>query len=283
MKRWAYSLAEISRALGGDGRSTGRCPAHDDRSPSLSIGIGREAQPLAHCHAGCSPNDVFAELERRRLIVRDGDGRGAGIQRHDPVPTAELEPASAEPHQAKKRAAGIWSQTRPITADDTVGRYLAARRCALPPPGADLRWLPANPPKYPLVTMVARVSDFEDAGRGLSLHFTAVSEDGTRGERRLMAGLPSKGVVRLLDDADAHGGLFVAEGIETALSGPQPVFACVSAGNLAVLPVLAGFECLTIHVDEDPAGRSAAEKCAARWHAAGVEVRLVEAGGARGP
>src|SRR5438105_11788161 len=29
-----------------------RCPAHDDRNPSLSITVGRDAQVLLYCHAG---------------------------------------------------------------------------------------------------------------------------------------------------------------------------------------------------------------------------------------
>ncbi len=40
-------------------KSTGKnkwiacCPAHDDRSPSLSIGVGNQGQILIYCHAGC--------------------------------------------------------------------------------------------------------------------------------------------------------------------------------------------------------------------------------------
>ena len=31
-----------------------RCPAHDDRNPSLSIDTGEDGRALLHCHAGCS-------------------------------------------------------------------------------------------------------------------------------------------------------------------------------------------------------------------------------------
>lgn len=31
-----------------------RCPAHDDRDPSLSLGVGAKGQALLTCHAGCS-------------------------------------------------------------------------------------------------------------------------------------------------------------------------------------------------------------------------------------
>lgn len=45
----------------GQGRWLARCPAHEDRSPSLSI---REAddRTLIHCFAGCSPHDVVAAV-----------------------------------------------------------------------------------------------------------------------------------------------------------------------------------------------------------------------------
>lgn len=36
-----------------------RCPAHDDRSPSLSVGEGLNGRALLHCHAGCSTESVL--------------------------------------------------------------------------------------------------------------------------------------------------------------------------------------------------------------------------------
>jgi len=38
------------------------CPAHDDRSPSLSIGEGSEGQVLLKCWAGCSALDIVQSL-----------------------------------------------------------------------------------------------------------------------------------------------------------------------------------------------------------------------------
>lgn len=35
-----------------------RCPAHEDRSPSLSINEGKDGRVLLHCHSGCSPDEV---------------------------------------------------------------------------------------------------------------------------------------------------------------------------------------------------------------------------------
>lgn len=39
-----------------------RCPAHDDRGPSLSIKEGEGSRVLVHCFAGCAFQDVVAAL-----------------------------------------------------------------------------------------------------------------------------------------------------------------------------------------------------------------------------
>jgi hypothetical protein len=84
-------------------------------------------------------------------------------------------------------------------------------------------------------------------------------------------------VVRLSADEDVTTGLAIAEGIETALAAPfRPIWACLSAGNLARLPVLAGIEALTIFADNDASGTGERDAfaCAEQWHAAGKEVTI---------
>jgi 5S rRNA maturation endonuclease (ribonuclease M5) len=39
-----------------------RCPAHEDRAPSLSVTEGDDGRVLLHCHAGCSTEAVTASL-----------------------------------------------------------------------------------------------------------------------------------------------------------------------------------------------------------------------------
>ena len=43
-----------------------KCPAHDDRNPSLSI-AEVDGKVLLHCHAGCTQRDVLDELRARGL------------------------------------------------------------------------------------------------------------------------------------------------------------------------------------------------------------------------
>lgn len=38
------------------------CPAHDDKTPSLSVSSGSDGRALLFCHAGCSPEQIIAQL-----------------------------------------------------------------------------------------------------------------------------------------------------------------------------------------------------------------------------
>jgi hypothetical protein len=44
------------------GRWVARCPAHEDRSPSLSIRETDDGRLLVHCFAGCETSDVLAAV-----------------------------------------------------------------------------------------------------------------------------------------------------------------------------------------------------------------------------
>ncbi len=64
------SVTDIRKALacGRQGCECGRvrgnthCPAHDDRSPSLSLNVGDSREVLVHCQAGCAQDAVLAAL-----------------------------------------------------------------------------------------------------------------------------------------------------------------------------------------------------------------------------
>jgi hypothetical protein len=42
-----------------------RCPAHDDRTPSMSVAEGDDGRVLVHCFAGCPPAKITAALGLR--------------------------------------------------------------------------------------------------------------------------------------------------------------------------------------------------------------------------
>lgn len=49
------------REMGTPGKWMARCPAHDDKTPSLSISLRCESIAL-YCHAGCSTEDVLDSI-----------------------------------------------------------------------------------------------------------------------------------------------------------------------------------------------------------------------------
>jgi len=67
---------EIAEAL--NARKTGRgwlarCPAHDDKRPSLSIGESNSGKLLIHCFGGCSFEMIIAQLSKLGLERNHGN------------------------------------------------------------------------------------------------------------------------------------------------------------------------------------------------------------------
>lgn len=177
----------------------------------------------------------------------------------------------------------LWRATRPLAGEALA--YLQARQCVIPPADGHLRWHPAlkHPPSGAVApALVALVSD-AITGQPLTLARTWVRADGRKAgldPSRMNLGGHRKagGVVRLWPDESVTQGLGLAEGVETALSLAHaftPVWACLDAGNLATMPVLAGVESVLIAADHDLAGTAAAEACGARWVSAGREASIV--------
>lgn len=74
-------LDQLARVNGVRPRRNGngwsaRCPAHDDREPSLSIGEGDDGRVLLRCHAGCETTAIVEALglSMRDLMPADGLG-----------------------------------------------------------------------------------------------------------------------------------------------------------------------------------------------------------------
>ncbi|RYH07781.1 hypothetical protein [Tropicimonas sp. IMCC6043] len=74
----------ITRALNGrwhGNTGSARCPAHDDRHPSLSIGDADNGGLLLTCHAGCTFEGVIDALKVKGIL----DGT-APTDRWSPIP-----------------------------------------------------------------------------------------------------------------------------------------------------------------------------------------------------
>jgi hypothetical protein len=67
-----------------------RCPAHEDRKASLTVGQGDDGRALLNCQAGCRTEDVVAKLGMRMADLfekddreRDGSGKGRIVATYD--------------------------------------------------------------------------------------------------------------------------------------------------------------------------------------------------------
>lgn len=83
------------------------CPAHDDSTASLSVGLADD-KILIHCHAGCDLQDILRAIDKRPgALFADGDkigGNGNGhrevatkeYKQHKPSPSANASPKQGE-------------------------------------------------------------------------------------------------------------------------------------------------------------------------------------------
>lgn len=55
-------LSRLDRVRKSGKGWTARCPAHEDRNASLSVGVGSEGKIVLHCFAGCSAHDVLTAI-----------------------------------------------------------------------------------------------------------------------------------------------------------------------------------------------------------------------------
>ncbi len=238
--------------------------------------------PCPQCDRGPKDTALAITTDERGVVEfchRCGYTKAENFERRPIEPSRSPPVKSAEPLEWSDKAASIWRRTLPLRG--TLGEvYLRHRGCVLPPADSDLRYFEPTDRHPP--SLCARVTNAE-TNAPQTLHFTRLSSDGrgkagTEQDKLLLAGHRKRGgVIRLWPDEWVTHGLGVAEGIESALAAAhlfQPVWACVDAGNLAALPVLAGVEALVVFADHDPAGLKAARECARRWADAGREARI---------
>ena len=268
------TAATIAKALGG--RKAGvawmaRCPAHDDREPSLSIADADDGKLLVRCHAGCEQDHVIAALRARGIWPDEGRGGTVGFQPRD---TAE--PSTGA--DRTKSALHIWGATS-LAGGSLVENYLRSRNIIIPPP-ATLRFHPAL--KHPggqhwpaMVTLVTRGAD----GRPVAVHRTFLARDGSGKApvepTKMMLGPCHGGAVRLGPVGDR---LLVAEGIETALSAMQatgqPAWAALSTSGLRTLELPVDVRDVVVLADGDTPGEAAAQDAGLRWKREGRRVRI---------
>ena len=179
---------ELTAALGGRWLGTyglARCPAHDDRSPSLSIAEGHDGRLLLYCFAGCDFEAIRAALVAARLMAGKPDWAALD---HTAMARREVE-ARRERARREARARRIWEGSR--AAKGTPAElYLRSRFLELPE-GPPLRFHPVapHPSGAGVAAMVARIK----GGEGFAVHCTYLDPSGGKADiepRKAIFGLP---------------------------------------------------------------------------------------------
>ena len=259
----------IVEALGGKWQSRQGlccCPAHDDRTPSLSVRVGDTAL-LFTCFAGCDTRDVIAGLRRRGLF-----GGGVAVSS---VP----QPRPNQRHYDPAFLLKLWNAAAPI-AGTVAERYLAARAIRTNCP--ELRFAAAarigrGAGAYVGPALVAAVRD----DQGLrALQRTFLNPDGNGKAKiatpRRMLGEPGCGAVRLSRPDRILG---LAEGLENAISAQAilriPVWASLGTRRLPHIAIPPQVEELVLLADPDRAGREAAASSRQTLARPGLEIRYI--------
>ena len=259
---------EIVEALDGTwSRSRGMCccPAHDDRTPSLSVTIGVRAI-LFHCFAGCSNEAILASLDRigvKAAELFDGRGEPIAPRTRDDV--------------VNQNALRLWRGASALR-DGPAHAYLAGRQIRISSP--DLRYHARTPlgPKGSVRFLPAMLAAVRNDEGILALHRTFLEPKTFRlahfdGPKRALGSLGS-GAVRL---AMPRGGrLGLAEGIESALSAQQlfgiPCWATLGNERFGLVTIPESVRELHLFIDHDAGGNLAEERAREAYHCDGRRI-----------
>jgi hypothetical protein len=237
-----------------------RCPAHDDRTPSLSVRPGR-TRLLLHCFAGCDAHAILRALDSGDLL----EPRAPGAH--------ELNRA-ADPRRSS--AIRIWSEAR-STEGTAAAHYLAGR--GLRSSSSELRYHPRAPfGPAPLTRYApALIAAVRDETGLVAIHRTFIDPSG-RGLAAMPA--PRRGLGRFGSGAVRLGGaaaeLGLAEGIETALSASAlfgiPCWATFGTERFRSVRLPRQVRLLRLFLDHDAGGRRAEQLAREAFGHLGIEV-----------
>ena len=150
--------ATIVKALGGHWRGRQgmcRCPAHDDKNPSMHVTELRDGKILVKCFSGCENRSVIDALKGRGLW---------------PEHEKEFQPRSVRPIQPRPEisddeimrsmaAVEIWRKAVPATGT-LAETYLRSRAIDSPiPPSIRFAWLKHGPSGLTLPALIGAVQD----------------------------------------------------------------------------------------------------------------------------
>lgn len=214
-------LESAAKALGGYRKGSGWvvcCPAHDDRTPSLSLDL-RGGKLLTHCFAGCDPQTVWDGL-------KDYLAGTEYMSEEELQKALERQRRTDQKHAEKERwkmqeAQRIWQESVPAPGTP-VETYLRNRAITIDVPPS-LKYHPNVQHDFTGLWMPCMVAGVQAPDRKvIGIQRTFLSHDGTRKagvrEAKLSLGRPGAGAVRFGPPGPVLG---LGEGSETCLSAQE--------------------------------------------------------------
>lgn len=251
----SQALINLVGALGGSwhGRiAMCRCPAHADRTPSLSLRQG-DRGILVTCFAGCSREDVLRAL------------RHVQTDRHYPVSDWRQAPLLSNIQR-------LWDQA--LDAGGTLAERYLDRRHLMPVP-PDIRFHPQCPylPRPRTIFRPALLIPVREMSRLVAIQRIFLDPHTAHYERKVMLGSPASGAWR---GRAGRATLAIAEGFETAeaffrLHGID-CWACLGARRMDQIVIPADVTRLIIAEDNDVEGRQAAARAQCRYDRSGLRI-----------
>ncbi len=282
---------QIALALGGkrSGRQWAcRCPAHEDRSPSLLIFDGREAVQV-RCMAGCDSRDVISALKQHGLWDSSyGKERHRLDPPHRETPGYEFVDAVEYRKRFENRplaapasdmALDIWAASHGPRGT-AAEAYLHGRDLVLPPMNAEaiIRFHPQAPRERQRQPALITLFRDDETDRPKAIHRLFLTADAKK-DAAMMLGPVGGCAMKLTGKlGGACDQLNICEGLETGLAllaaGHTPIWAVGSAGAIQSFPVLRGVAAICVWADNDGAGLFAAENCYRRYVEAGRDALI---------
>lgn len=280
----------IVKELGGfwkAGKGMCRCPAHQDRSPSLSV---REAQDrvLLHCFTGCTFEQIVAAL-RGLGLWPERDEHGYRIRRSMTRSAPPPDELDADEISARRAAREIWSRAVPISGTGAAV-YLWSRGIGishLPPTLRFADELYNSETKRALPALVGALQDSENRVTSIQRIWVrdriVVDDDGMPAKGTKAALRVAKKTLGPMRDGAIRLGrpgrtLGIAEGIETGLSAQQyfrlPVWVSCGAWRMGNIWLPDIVEHVILFGDNGTEGEKAANKAAEQFEAQGYAVSV---------
>ena len=246
--RPSQHMVDLVGALGGTWlgyKAMCRCPAHADKTPSLSIRQGDRGL-LVTCFAGCDAGDILRELDRIPL----------GRRYEPPAPTRATGTANID---------RLWNEA--IGVPGTLAeRYLASRHL-LPVP-TDVRFHPRCPhgPKPTTQFKPALLVGVREGSRLVAFQRIFLTAGGD--------GYTDKATLGLLGTGAWRGGnlgptVGIAEGFESARAWSRirglPCWSSFGSRRLDLLTIPTSVTKVVLAADRDLAGRRAVARSIERY------------------